>query len=193
MRILGIDPGSRVTGWGVLDSSGWDIRLVAHGAIRAGDGGPLGERLVRLMEGLRQVIVAHGPDVVAIEEVFTAKNARAALVLGHARGVALLAACEAGISIHEYAPTRVKSAITGSGRAEKAQVQAALAVQLAMREIPRPIDASDALAVALCHAATARFTERVSGHDAPGSRSASARDARSGLARAPRRGRLRLT
>ena len=184
MRILGIDPGSRVTGWGVLDSSGWDIRVVAHGAIRAGDGGPLGERLVRLMEGLRQVIVAHGPQVVAIEEVFTAKNARSALILGHARGVALLAACEAGLPIHEYAPTQVKSAITGSGRAEKAQVQAALAVQLAMREIPRPIDASDALAVALCHAATARFTERVA-----------AQDARATLApgRPTRRGRLRLT
>jgi crossover junction endodeoxyribonuclease RuvC len=193
MRILGIDPGSRVTGWGVLDSSGWDMRLVALGAIRAGDGGPLGNRLVRIMEALRQVIVAHGPDVVAIEEVFTAKNARAALVLGHARGVALLAAGEAGLSIHEYAPTQVKRAVTGSGRAEKAQVQAALAVQLAMREPPRPIDASDALAVALCHAATARFTARVSAADDRASLSGLPRDARDALTRAPRRGRLRLT
>ena len=182
VRILGIDPGSRITGWGVLDSSGWEIRFVAHGAIRAGGEGPLGDRLVLLMAGLREVIVAHGPQIVAIEQVFSAKSARAALVLGHARGVALLAACEAGLPVHEYAPTQVKGAVTGSGRAEKTQVQAALATQLGLRQLPHPLDASDALAVALCHAAASRFLDRLPGvlADAP-------------RPRARRRARLRLT
>ena len=157
MRILGIDPGSRVTGWGILDSSGWEIRFVSHGAIRTDTDAGMGPRLVTLAAGLREVIAAHGPHVAAVEQVFHARNAQSALVLGHARGVILLAASEAGLAIHEYSPSSVKNAVTGSGRAEKEQVQAAITVQLGLRALPRPLDASDALAVALCHAATSRF------------------------------------
>ena len=185
MRILGVDPGSRVTGWGVLDSSGWELRFIAHGVIRTGDG-PLGPRLVLLAQGLRAVIEEHGPEAAAIEQVFAAKNARSALVLGHARGALMLTASEAGLPIHEYTPMQVKSAVTGAGRAEKEQVRAALALQLGLKELPRPLDASDALAVAICHAAVSRLAARLPAlMGAVPSRSL-------GLNRGRRRGRLRL-
>ena len=167
MRILGIDPGSRVTGWGVLDADGWDVRFVAFGAIRTADGNTLSGRLQAIAAGLRGVIAEPRPDVAAVEEIFTARHPRGALVLGHARGVALLAAAEAGLMLHEYTPMQVKNAVTGTGRAEKAQVQAALATQLGMRELPQPLDASDALAVALCHAAEARALARMPAGDGP--------------------------
>ena len=161
MRILGVDPGSRVTGWGVVDASGWEIRFVAHGVIRAGDEDALGPRLVRLAQGLRSVIAEHGAEEVAIENVFTAKNARSALVLGHARGVLMLAATEAGLPLHEYTPMQVKNAVTGAGRAEKEQVRAALTLQLGLTALPRPLDASDALAIAICHASVSRLAKRL--------------------------------
>ena len=104
----------------------------------------------------------------AVEQVFTAKNARSALVLGHARGVVLLAASRAGLSFHEYTPMQVKSSVTGYGRAEKEQVQQAVATQLCLREPPKPLDASDALAVALCHAAASRMSERLAAGETPG-------------------------
>ena len=167
MRILGIDPGSRVTGWGVLDADGWDVKFVAFGAIRTTDGNALSERLQAIAAGLRGVIAEQKPDVAAVEEIFTARHPRGALVLGHARGVALLAAAEAGLRLHEYTPMQVKSAVTGTGRAEKTQVQAALATQLGMRELPHPLDASDALAIALCHAAEARLLARMPAGDGP--------------------------
>ncbi len=154
MLILGIDPGSRVTGWGILDVTGWDARLVACGAIRTGDG-PLASRLCRLADDLGAVLQDHGPQEAAIEAVFVRDHARAALVLGHARGVAMLTLARAGLEPAEYPPASVKSAITGNGRAGKDQVAAALAVQLRLRELPGPLDASDAVAVALCHAASA--------------------------------------
>lgn len=161
MRILGIDPGSRVTGWGLLDSSGWDVSLLAHGALRLADEGELPPRLVALAAGLRDVLAEHRPEAVAVERVFAAKNARSALVLGHARGVALLVAAEAGLPVAEYTPMQVKSSVTGYGGADKKQVQAVLATQLKLRELPRPLDASDAIAIALCHAATARLASRL--------------------------------
>jgi crossover junction endodeoxyribonuclease RuvC len=168
VRILGIDPGSRVTGWGILDATGWEMRVVAHGAIRTGDG-ELPARLCRLASELSALIALHAPASAAVEAVFAAEHARAALVLGHARGVALLVIAQAGVPLSEYPPARVKSAVTGSGRAEKEQVQRALATQLGMRELPRPLDASDALAVALCHASLAkmeRTLESMDRHDA---------------------------
>jgi crossover junction endodeoxyribonuclease RuvC len=161
VRILGIDPGSRTTGWGVLDSAGWDVRFVAHGVVKLRESDPLHERLRSLAEGLRAVLAEQRPDVVAVEAIFHAKSARSALILGHARGIALLAAAEALLPLHEYPPASVKSAVAGNGRAEKEQVQRALAMQLGMRELPMPLDASDALAVALCHAAEARFRDRL--------------------------------
>ena len=162
MRILGIDPGSRVTGWGVLDVDGWETRVVAHGAIRTLDG-ELPSRLCRLATGLSALLAAHAPEAAAVESVFSAEHPRSALVLGHARGVVLLLMAQGGVPLFEYPPARVKSAVTGSGRAGKEQVQRALATQLGLRELPRPLDASDALAVALCHAAASRMHRALQG------------------------------
>lgn len=163
MRILGIDPGSRVTGWGVIEASGWDVGRVAHGALRLDATAPLASRLHQLAEALADVVTRQRPDVAAVEDVFHARNARAALVLGQARGVVLLVLTQAGLPLFEYAPALVKSSVTGSGRAEKPQVQQALAVQLGMRELPMPLDASDALAIALCHAAESRMKRHLAG------------------------------
>lgn len=167
MRILGVDPGSRVTGWGLVDTDGWELRHVAHGAFKLG-GKELPERLRRLAEGLDEVLAQHGPESMAVEQVFSAKNARSALVLGHARGVVLLSAAQAGLSLHEYTPMQVKSSVTGYGKAEKGQVQLAVATQLCLREPPEPHDASDALAVALCHAAASRMSQRLAAGELPG-------------------------
>lgn len=162
MRILGIDPGSRVTGWAILDVDGWTRVLVGHGVVRPASGLDLAGRLAHLAAGLREVLLAHGPDACAVEQVFSAKNARSALVLGHARGIALLVAAESGVPVHEYTALQVKQAVTGYGRAEKGQVQRALAVQLGLPSLPRPVDASDALAVALCHSGAARVSRLAS-------------------------------
>lgn len=162
MRVLGIDPGSRCTGWGVVDADGWEVAYVAAGAIRLGSQrAELPARLATLAESLRAVLAAHAPECVAVEQVFSAKNARSALVLGHARGVALLVAAEAGLPLHEYTPMQVKSAVAGWGRADKLQVQQAVATQLALRRLPEPLDASDALAIATCHAGAARLEARL--------------------------------
>jgi crossover junction endodeoxyribonuclease RuvC len=166
VRILGIDPGSRVMGWGVIDADGWDARFVAHGVVRLPGDAPLHERLKLIASGLSAVIEQQRPTVASVEAVFHAKNARAALVLGHARGVVLLVLAQASLPLFEYAPARVKTSVTGSGRAEKEQVQKALAVQLGLRQLPTPLDASDALAVAACHAAEARLRRHVAIADA---------------------------
>jgi crossover junction endodeoxyribonuclease RuvC len=161
VKILGIDPGSRITGWGIVTATGWELKEVAHGAVRCGTGLALPERLQLIADGLDEVIRVHAPETVVVEQVFTAKNARSALVLGHARGVALLSAARAGLSFFEYTPMQVKSAVTGYGRADKKQVQAAVATQLVLKKIPTPQDAADALAVAICHAGTVRLNQRL--------------------------------
>jgi crossover junction endodeoxyribonuclease RuvC len=169
VKILGVDPGSRVTGWGLVSTDGWDLTFVAHGVVKTGARLALPDRLRLIADGLEAVIGEHGPEAMAVEQVFAAKNARSALVLGHARGVALLSASRAGLSFHEYSPMQVKSSVTGYGRSEKEQVQRAVATQLCLRELPAPFDASDALAVALCHAAASRMSQRLAAGDAPGS------------------------
>jgi len=158
MRVLGIDPGSRVTGYGIVDRNGSRITEVAHGTIRLG-GGALQERLVILYDELRRLLEAHEPGSVAIEGIFHSKNAKSALKLGHARGVALLVASQATLSVHEYAPSVVKKAVTSSGRADKGQVQRMVKAILGLSAEP-PSDAADALAIAICHANTARVAVR---------------------------------
>lgn len=154
MRILGVDPGSEITGYGVIDASadGAQLRVIDFGEIR-GDVArrPLPERLAHLHAGLARVIQATRPASVVVEGLFYAKNARAALTIGHARGVALLAAAERGIPVVEYAPPEVKRAICGNGAARKPQVQYMVQRLLSLAEAP-PVDASDALAIAICHA-----------------------------------------
>lgn len=151
MRILGIDPGSRKTGWGVIDSSGHRSRHVAHGCLNVGEG-ELPERLLRILQGLSAVVADYAPQEVAVEETFVNRaNAASALVLGQARGAAICAVAQAGVPVAEYAAAQVKVAIAGNGRAEKQQVQHMVKVLLNLQE-KLTADASDALAVALTHA-----------------------------------------
>jgi len=150
VRILGVDPGSRVTGWGVVECSGPRSRWIAHGHIVCKDGAPLPQRLLRILRSLGEVIAEHQPHEAAIEQVFVRMNIGSSLVLGHARGAALCALAGADLVLAEYAPAQVKSAVVGNGRAEKAQIQHMVRVLLNLVEAP-PADAADALAVALCH------------------------------------------
>lgn len=151
MRIFGIDPGSERTGYGCVETDGRRHHLVACGAITAlaGDGFP--QRLARIHRELSRHLSTCRPDLVAIENLFHAVNARSALKLGHARGVAMLAAVEAGCDIVEYTPAEVKRAVVGYGRAEKQQVQQMVKLLLGLDAAPTPHDAADALAVAICH------------------------------------------
>lgn len=150
LRILGVDPGSRITGYGLIEVIGSRQRCVAHDVIRLPEG-PLEQRLLLVLTRLRALIEEHRPDEVAMEEVFVRRNVASALVLGQARGAALCAVAEAGLPLHEYAPATIKLAVAGSGRAEKAQVQHMVRVLLNLPALPLE-DAADALACALCHA-----------------------------------------
>jgi crossover junction endodeoxyribonuclease RuvC len=152
VRIFGIDPGSIRTGYGCVDSDGGRHRFVACGALSTPAGTPLPERLLAIHAGLSEAIGASRPDCVAIENLFHARNARSALTLGHARGVAVLAAVQAGLPVVEYTPAEIKMSVVGYGRAEKVQVQRMIMLLLGLDTAPTPYDASDALAVALCHA-----------------------------------------
>lgn len=150
MRVFGIDPGSRYCGFGVVeDVGGTRIRHLGHGVLSLGEERPIEDRLCDLHQGLMREIAEHEPDLVAVEDVFHAKNARSALVLGQARGVALLAAAQSGAKIRSFAPSVIKMAVTGSGRAEKEQVGRMVCVLLGIA-LPSRMDASDALAAAIC-------------------------------------------
>lgn len=151
MRILGVDPGSRLTGYGVIDVYGPRAVYVDSGCIRT-PAGALGERLCAIHRGLAEILRVHAPAAAAIEQVFLHRNAVSALKLGHARGVALLALAEAGLEIAEYMPSVVKLAVVGTGRAGKEQVQHMVTALLKLPRAPQA-DAADALAVALCHGA----------------------------------------
>jgi crossover junction endodeoxyribonuclease RuvC len=157
VRIFGIDPGSERTDYGCLETDGQRHRLVTCGAIAAPPGDPFPQRLARIHRELTTIIAASGPDCVAIESLFHAANVRSALKLGHARGVAMLAAVEAGCVVVEYTPAEVKRAVVGYGRAEKQQVQQMVKLLLGLQQAPSPHDAADALAVAICHAHTSRL------------------------------------
>lgn len=150
MRALGLDPGTVRTGWGVVDKNGSRLRHCAAGVIRVPDRLPLPERLRRIHEGLVEVIEAHEPDIVAVEDIFHAKYANAALKLGHVRGVALLVAANAGLEVRAYPPALVKKAVVGRGRADKTQVARLVGAILRLKELPG-IDATDALAIAITH------------------------------------------
>lgn len=156
MIVLGVDPGTSATGYGVVDrGAAGTLRLVECGVIRPPAGAPLAVRLQDIFEELTALIGRHAPDVLAVESVFVAKNARSALVLGHARGVILLAAAQAGLEVAEYPPATVKKAVVGAGAATKAQIQLMVAHILHLRTPPQPSDAADGVAVALTHAVRA--------------------------------------
>jgi len=151
LRVIGVDPGSDSTGYGVVDSDGNRHRLVEFGAIRPPARTSFAERLCVISEKLEEVVARLAPDACAVEETFYAVNVKSALKLGHARGVALVVAARARIPVFEYSPLEIKLALVGYGRAEKHQVQEMVRLLLALKEAPMPLDASDALGVAICH------------------------------------------
>lgn len=151
MIVLGVDPGTLVTGYGVIARRGSDVRLLACGTIQNGSGKSLPLRLKRVYADLRAVIAAYHPDEFAIESAFYGKNAQSALKLGHARGVSILAAVEEDIPTAEYSPREVKKAVVGNGNASKEQVQFMVRCLLRLSKTRMVLDTSDALAVALCH------------------------------------------
>ena len=161
MRVLGIDPGTVTSGYGLIDEEGHRIFYVDSGGICTSSKLAFPQRLMKIYEGLSEVIGRHQPDVVAVESVFFAKNVQAALKLGHARGVALLAAVNMKIPVFEYSPLEIKQAVVGYGLADKPQVQQMVKTLLALKSLPKPHDASDALAAAICHIHSARMKEKV--------------------------------
>ncbi len=164
MRVLGIDPGTVTTGYGLVEQRGETLQAVTFGAISTRASLPFAQRLLRIHQELRALLRRTRPDCAAVEAVFFAKNVQSALRLGQARGVALLALAEESVAIHEYSALEVKQAITSYGRAGKGQVQEMVRLLLHLPEAPAPADAADALAVAICHhhaaALGARLRER---------------------------------
>ncbi|HEX2446507.1 MAG TPA: crossover junction endodeoxyribonuclease RuvC [Vicinamibacterales bacterium] len=175
MKIFGIDPGSDRTGYGCILSDGNRHRLVTCGALRARPHAPFPERLLTIYDGLSELLASERPDCVALEDVFHARNVRSALTLGHARGVALLAAARAGLPVAAYSPAQIKRTVTGYGRAEKRQIQIMIRLLLGLDAVPSPHDAADALAVAICHLHHSRGAVLESGIPAKTSRSGKAR------------------
>jgi crossover junction endodeoxyribonuclease RuvC len=151
IRILGIDPGLRKCGWGVIDTLGNKLTFVACGTVAPSDKLPMSERLKFLHEGISKVVADWTPDEAAIEETFVNKDARATLKLGAARGVVMVVPALAGISVAEYAPNQVKKTVVGAGHAEKQQIRLMIGVLLPKAD-PKTEDAADALAIAICHA-----------------------------------------
>ncbi len=149
LRVLGVDPGSRVTGFGVVDFEDRHLHYVDCGRIQVADQ-PFPTRLHRIYAELSGIIREHRPQVMVVEKVFVARNAQSALILGHARGAAIVAATAENIDVEEYTALQVKQAVVGSGKADKAQVQHMIRVLLGLREAP-PSDAADALACGICH------------------------------------------
>lgn len=161
MRVLGIDPGSETTGWGVIDGDGRRYRLVECGTIRADAGQKFPSRLLKIANALEEIIQVHHPESCAIEDGFLATNVKVTLKLGQVRGVAMLVAERAALDIHEYSPRLVKQTVVGHGNAEKFQVQQMVKTLLSLQTMPEPHDAADALAVAICHFHHASFANRI--------------------------------
>ncbi len=168
MRILGIDPGSGSTGYGLIETDGSRHKSVLFGAIKTETRQPFHVRLLKIHQHLNQILSREKADIMAIEEVFHATNVQSALRLGHARGIALLVAAQHGLDVCEYSPLEIKNAVVGYGRAEKSQIQTMVQLLLGLSEIPSPDHAADALAVAICHANRMKNYELLLG--APASR-----------------------
>ena len=157
MRILGIDPGYAILGWGVLDVEGNRFKVVAYDSILTDKDTPMPRRLQELYMGLEEIIEKYKPEAASIEELYFNNNAKTAIMVGEARGVAVLACANGGLSISEYTPLQIKQALVGYGRADKKQVQMMVKTILNLQAIPKPDDAADAVAVAICHAQTANY------------------------------------
>ena len=151
MIVLGIDPGYALMGWGVVEAQGSRMRLVDYGCIETKAGVPMQDRLRALQLGVRDLLAIYTPDDVAFEELFFARNVTTALMVGAARGAAIIAAAEYTGNLYEYTPMQIKQAITGYGKADKKQIQQMVKLLLKLEEIPRPDDAADAIACAITH------------------------------------------
>lgn len=151
MRVIGIDPGTLVCGYGIVDAEGSRMKAVHFGAVRVKDDMTFPERLVHIHKALAEVIREHRPEVAAVERLFVGKNVRSAMRTGEGRGIAVLTAALAGLPVHEYTPAEVKKAVVGAGGAHKTQVQEMVRILLSLEKVPRPQDAADALAIAICH------------------------------------------
>ena len=158
MRIIGIDPGTGILGFGVIDANGAKTKLVTAGVITTPAHTPLAERLEEIFNGLSEIIAETKPDVMAIEKLFFAQNVTTAISVSHARGVAMLTGQQAGLKIEEYTPLQIKQTMTGYGRATKKQIQEMVRIQLGLKEVPKPDDCADALAAAIMSAFTTRFS-----------------------------------
>ena len=156
MITLGIDPGTALLGYGVVEGDD-PPGVVAYGVLRTGNDEAMPQRLVRLYEGVRDLIAQYHPDAVAVEQLLIGRNVTTAIAVGQARGVVLLAAAQAGLTVAEYTPARVKEAVVGYGKADKGQIQEMVRILLKLKTIPQPDDAADALAIAICHTQMARF------------------------------------
>jgi len=154
VRVFGIDPGSVRTGYGCVETDGSHHKLISCGALSGPTDGPFPERLRAIHDQLLALLTSSAADCVAVESLFYARNVKSALTLGHARGIVVLAVVEAGLPLAEYAPAEIKQALVGHGRAEKSQVQHMVTLLLGLDTPPSPYDASDALAIAICHAHT---------------------------------------
>ena len=150
MIVLGIDPGTALTGYGVVERTGSRIRAIDYGCVETPADRPLAERLLEIRSDISDLIGRHGPSLVAVERLFFNRNVQTAFAVGQARGAVLLTAAEHGLPVFEFTPNEVKIAVTGYGRAPKAQVQRMVQVVLGLPELPRPDDAADALAIAIC-------------------------------------------
>jgi crossover junction endodeoxyribonuclease RuvC len=157
MRVIGIDPGTAITGWGVVEGDGNQLTMVAYGVVTTPAGTPLPQRLQTIYHELTGIVQEWQPETSAIEELFFSKNAKTALAVGHGRGAAMLALANANLPIVEYKPLEIKQAITGHGGADKQQMQQMVKLLLELDDIPRPDDAADGLAVAICHLHSARL------------------------------------
>ncbi len=161
MRVLGIDPGSQTTGWGVVEGDSRRYKLIEFGSIRLPATLSFPARLLRMCNGLEEVIGRYSPDACALEDSFLATNVKVSMKLGQVRGVALLVAERAALAIHEYSPRLIKQTVVGYGNAEKHQVQEMVRLLLSLKRIPAPHDAADALAAAICHFHHANFAEKL--------------------------------
>ena len=157
MRVLGIDPGTAMTGYGVVEEESRQLVLVSQGTIKTSSQLPFSQRLGRLFQRVVALIKDYKPEALAVEEPFLARNARMALNVGQVRGVAILAGVNAGLEVASYTPLQVKQAVVGYGRAEKRQVQEMVKILLRLEEIPRPDHAADALGLAICHLHTLNY------------------------------------
>lgn len=163
MRVLGIDPGSQTTGWGVVEGDGRKYSLVDFGSIRAPTSQKFSTRLLKMCTGIEDVIAKYEPDTCVLEDAFLATNVKVSMKLGQVRGVVLLVAERASLDIHEYSPRLIKQTVVGYGNAEKHQVQEMVRLLLSLKSVPAPHDASDALAVAICHFHHAQFAKKIAG------------------------------